>query len=85
MEAGYTSLVVSYRNDGDAPNSDDHRYALGDREWQDVSSAIEYAFEHGAERIVLLGYSMGGATVLQAADPVAARGVRSAGWCWTRR
>jgi uncharacterized protein len=64
-EAGYTSLVVSYRNDGDAPNSDDHRYALGDQEWQDVSSAIEYAVDHGAERIVLMGWSMGGATVLQ--------------------
>lgn len=64
-EAGYTSLVVSYRNDGDAPNSIDHRYALGDREWEDVSAAIDYALEHGAERIVLMGYSMGGATVLQ--------------------
>ena len=65
-EAGYTSLVVSYRNDGEAPRSDDHRYALGDREWLDVDAAMRYAVSRGATRIVLVGWSMGGATVLQA-------------------
>jgi alpha-beta hydrolase superfamily lysophospholipase len=63
---GYTSLLVSYRNDGDAPPSGDGRYGLGDTEWQDVDSAIGYAIEHGAAEIVLMGWSMGGATVLQA-------------------
>src|SRR5690606_32884091 len=29
-EHGYTSLLISYRNDGDAPPSDDGRYGLGD-------------------------------------------------------
>jgi alpha-beta hydrolase superfamily lysophospholipase len=65
-EAGYTSLLVSYRNDGDAPRSDDYRYALGDREWQDVEAAMRYALDHGARQLVLMGWSMGGATVLQA-------------------
>jgi alpha-beta hydrolase superfamily lysophospholipase len=65
-EAGWTTLIVSYRNDGDAPRSDDHRYALGDSEWLDVQAAMQYAIDHGARDIVLLGYSMGGATVLQA-------------------
>ena len=64
-ESGYTTLIVSYRNDGDAPRSDDHRYALGDAEWLDVEAAMKYALDHGAQHIVLLGYSMGGATVLQ--------------------
>lgn len=64
-EAGFTSLHVSYRNDGDAPRSDDGRYALGDTEWQDVEAAIDYAIENGATRIVLFGWSMGGAIVLQ--------------------
>jgi hypothetical protein len=64
---GYTSLLVSYRNDGDAPASGDGRYGLGDTEWNDVSSAIDFAAEHGATEIVLMGWSMGGATVLQAA------------------
>lgn len=64
--AGYTSLIASYRNDGDAPNSDDFRYALGDREWQDIEAAMRYAIDHGATELVLMGWSMGGATVLQA-------------------
>ncbi len=65
-DAGFTSLVVSYRNDGEAPRSDDFRYALGDREWLDVDAAMRYAVANGARQIVLVGWSMGGATVLQA-------------------
>ncbi len=65
-DAGYSSLLVSYRNDGDAPRSDDYRYALGDREWRDIEPAMQYALDHGAEELVLMGWSMGGATVLQA-------------------
>jgi len=63
--AGFTSLLISYRDDGDAPSSPDGRYALGAEEWLDVESAIAYARDHGARRIVLMGWSMGGATVLQ--------------------
>ncbi len=64
---GYTSLLVSYRNDGDAPLSDDGRYGLGDTEWPDVDAAIEYAIANGATEIVLMGWSMGGAISLQVA------------------
>lgn len=66
-DAGYTSLLISYRNDQDAPRSVDYRYGLGDTEWLDVESAIQFALDHGAKDVVLMGWSMGGATVLQAA------------------
>ena len=64
-EAGFNSLLVSYRNDGVAPPSADKRYALGDTEWLDVEAALRYAVDHDADEIVLMGWSMGGATVLQ--------------------
>jgi pimeloyl-ACP methyl ester carboxylesterase len=65
-DAGYNSLVVSYRNDNEAPRSDDFRYALGDREWLDIDAAMRLAVERGATQIVLVGWSMGGSMVLQA-------------------
>ncbi|WP_136056839.1 alpha/beta fold hydrolase [Microbacterium sp. K24] len=65
--AGFPNLVVSYRNDGEAPRSRAGAYALGASEWRDVDSAIAYALRHGAERVILMGWSMGGAVALQAA------------------
>lgn len=62
---GYASLLISYRNDGDAPDSPDARYGLGGTEWRDVEAAIEFALHHEARSIVLMGFSMGGAIVLQ--------------------
>lgn len=66
-DAGYVSLLISWRNDGEAPSSSDRRYALGGREWEDVDAALRFALRHGARHIVLMGWSMGGATVLQTA------------------
>ncbi len=65
---GWTSLVTAYRNDRDAPRGPDGRYNLGLSEWRDVEAAMGYAVSHGARRILLLGWSMGGAIVLQALD-----------------
>jgi pimeloyl-ACP methyl ester carboxylesterase len=63
--AGFTNLIVSYRNDSDAPSSPDGRYGLGSTEWRDVDAAIGFAIARGAREIVLFGWSMGGAIVLQ--------------------
>jgi uncharacterized protein len=64
-EAGWSSLLVSYRNDGEAPESEDRRYWLGGTEWEDLVAAVRFAVAHGARRIVLMGWSMGGSIVLQ--------------------
>lgn len=62
---GITSLLVSYRNDGEAPRSRAGTYSLGATEWRDVDAAIGFARRRGAKRIVLMGWSMGGAIALQ--------------------
>ncbi|MGO2751803.1 MAG: alpha/beta hydrolase [Pseudoclavibacter sp.] len=64
---GWNSLVVSYRNDALAPQSPDGKFGLGATEWRDVESAMDWAVARGAKRIILVGWSMGGATVMQAA------------------
>ncbi|WP_165976956.1 alpha/beta hydrolase family protein [Arthrobacter nitrophenolicus] len=67
-QLGLTSLVVSFRNDGDAPPSNDSRYSLGQNEWLDLEAAIQFAVDHGAERLVLFGWSLGGSMALRASD-----------------
>ncbi|WP_349310733.1 alpha/beta fold hydrolase [Microbacterium sp. MM2322] len=65
--AGITSILTSYRNDTDAPRSRGGSSALGATEWRDVDRAIGYARRSGARRIVLMGWSMGGAIAMQLA------------------
>jgi pimeloyl-ACP methyl ester carboxylesterase len=65
---GFTSLVVSYRNDGEGPRAGSGRNTLGDTEAFDVEVALQYALDHGAQRIVLFGWSMGAAIALQLAS-----------------
>jgi pimeloyl-ACP methyl ester carboxylesterase len=67
-ELGFTSLIPMYRNDIGAPSSSDGRYSLGLSEWRDCEAAILHAVDSGAQEIVLFGWSMGGAIVLQTLD-----------------
>jgi len=66
--SGLTSLVVSFRNDGEAPPSNDSRYTLGQHEWRDLEAAIQFAVDHGAKQLVLFGWSLGGSMALRTAE-----------------
>jgi pimeloyl-ACP methyl ester carboxylesterase len=66
-EQGYTSLVVSYRNDGEGPRNGTGRSTLGATEVDDVEAAFHYAIDHGARQVVLFGWSMGAQVALQLA------------------
>lgn len=56
-------LDVAYRNDPGEPTGDGlHWYGL--KEWEDLDAAARWALSQGAERLLLVGYSMGGAIAL---------------------
>jgi pimeloyl-ACP methyl ester carboxylesterase len=62
--AGYPQLVVSYRNDPDQPPDPSGLYKYGLTEWEDVQTAVDYATNHGAGRVVLVGYATGASHIL---------------------
>ncbi len=64
-QAGFNSLVITYRNDLIAPNSPDGRDHLGATEWRDLEAAVHFATDMGAEEIVVFARSAGAAVTGQ--------------------
>ena len=62
VDAGWNVLLTTYRNHESSPAdlSDRHNYGL--TEWRDLESAVQFVQNQGAERVVIAGWSMGGAT-----------------------
>lgn len=64
QQAGMTSLVVSFRGDGEADGAPAGASMLGATEWQDLEPAVRYAADHGATHVVLIAWSMGAQVAL---------------------
>jgi dienelactone hydrolase len=64
---GYPTLLITYRNDDEAPAGNGYSH-FGADEWQDLDAAAQYALDNGAKDLVLLGTSAGGATSLAFLD-----------------
>lgn len=64
---GFTSLVPSMRGDGDGPPAPRGAFTLGQTEWLDLDNAVDYAIDHGAQRILLVGWSSGASMALRLA------------------
>lgn len=65
VAAGWSTLALSYRNAPGAPAAPDGRSHLGATEWEDVAAAVDAVLAAGAQELVLLGASMGGACVAE--------------------
>ena len=63
MGMGLPSLIITYRNDVGLAEDPSGLYLFGQTEWQDLEGAVLYTLGQGAEDVVLVGYSMGGAIV----------------------
>lgn len=64
-EAGLPVLLITYRNDPEAPRAPDGLRLFGLTEWEDLDAAALWLQARGARKIVLVGASMGGGIVGQ--------------------
>lgn len=65
-EAGWSVLLITYRNDAGAPGSAEGRYAFGLTEWPDLEAAVAwFAPDPGGPGLLVVAESMGGAVLGQ--------------------
>ena len=64
LDRGITSLLIEYRNDPGAPATPDRLATFGVTEWEDLEGAVSFAVDRGASRVILVGFSMGGAIAM---------------------
>jgi hypothetical protein len=74
-DGGRNVLVLAYRNHRDSPGSPDGFYHYGSSEAEDALAGARFLAEHGVTDLVLYGFSMGGATALEALKRWPATGV----------
>ncbi len=63
-QAGFSQLVINYRNDEGEPPDPSGLYQYGKTEWEDVAAAVDYVLAKGADSVILVGYSTGAAHIL---------------------
>lgn len=63
--AGWTVLLISYRNDPGAPATPDRRYGFGLTEWPDLEAAVLHLSGPEAAPVLVVAESMGGAVLGQ--------------------
>ena len=75
QEAGLPLLLVSYRNDDNAPATEDERYGVGLTESRDLEAAVLPLRDRGYGEVMVIADSMGGAILGQfmSRSPEAAR------------
>ncbi len=89
-KTGFPSLVISYRGDGEAEDERPTPSALGQQEWRHLDAAVRFARAQGAERVAVVGWSMGATIALEALtrgtddDGIEALVLVSPAICWAR-
>ena len=65
QKCGLNVLLSDYRNDENAPIDKGGYHMFGLTEWPDLESAVIFCKANGAEKIFLMGHSMGGAILMK--------------------
>ena len=61
----HPALIIGYRNDPGTEADPSGIYQFGLTEWRDLQSAVQWSLNRGAERLILVGYSMGGGITME--------------------